>query len=85
MLTLHSQQRRYGRDVAESSQRDASSRRFARRLSTGAKAIDTGRGALANATDVVPKEASAADLGTKMDQLDDKVMQTVTKNVVKPA
>ena len=52
--------------------------------STGAKAIDIGRGALANAADVVRKEAASADLGAKMGQLADKVVQTVTKDVVKP-
>jgi phage-related protein len=52
---------------------------------TGAKAIDIGRGALANAADVVRKEAASADLGAKMGQLADKVVQTVTKDVVKPA
>jgi hypothetical protein len=51
----------------------------------GAKAIDLGRGALANAADVVHKEAASADLGAKMGQLADKVVQTVTKDVVKPA
>jgi phage-related protein len=53
--------------------------------STGAKAIDIGRGALANAADVVRKEAASADLGAKMGQLADKVVQTVTKDVVKSA
>ena len=53
--------------------------------STGAKAIDIGRGALANAAEVVRKEAASADLGAKMGQLADKVVQTVTKDVVKPA
>ena len=53
--------------------------------STGAKAIDLGRGALANATDVVRKEAASADLGARMGQLADKVVQTVTKDAVKPA
>jgi hypothetical protein len=53
--------------------------------STGAKAIDIGRGALANAADVVHKEAASADLGAKMGQLADKVVQTVTKDVVKSA
>ena len=53
--------------------------------SSGAKAIDLGRGALANAADVVRKEAASADLGAKMGQLADKVVQTVTKDVVKPA
>ena len=52
--------------------------------STGAQAIEVGRGALANAADVVRKEASAADLGAKMGQLADKVVQTVTKDVVRP-
>jgi hypothetical protein len=52
---------------------------------TGAKAIDIGRGALANAADVVRKEAASADLGAKMGQIADKVVQTVTKDVVKPA
>ena len=52
---------------------------------TGAKAIGVGREALSNAADVVRKEASAADLGAKMGQLADKVVQTVTKDVVKPA
>lgn len=51
---------------------------------TGAKAIDAGREALANAADVVRKEAASADLGAKMGQLADKVVQTVTKDVVKP-
>jgi ElaB/YqjD/DUF883 family membrane-anchored ribosome-binding protein len=51
--------------------------------STGAKAIDIGRGALANAADVVRKEAASADLGAKMGQLADKVVQSVTKDVVK--
>jgi hypothetical protein len=41
--------------------------------STGAKAIDIGRGALANTADVVRKEASAADVGAKMGQLADTV------------
>jgi hypothetical protein len=53
--------------------------------STGAKAIDLGRGAFANAADVVRKEAASADLGARMGQLADKVVQTVTKDVVKPA
>ena len=53
--------------------------------STGAKAIGIGRGALANAADVVRKEAASADLGAQMGQLADKVVQTVTKDVVKPA
>jgi len=53
--------------------------------STGAKAIDIGRGALTNVADVVRKEAASADLGAKMGQLADKVVQTVTKDVVKPA
>jgi phage-related protein len=53
--------------------------------STGVKAIDLGRGALANAADVVRKEAASADLGARMGQLADKVVQTVTKDVVKPA
>jgi hypothetical protein len=52
---------------------------------TGAKAIDIGRGALASAADVVRTEAASADLGAKMGQLADKVVQTVTKDVVKPA
>jgi uncharacterized protein YjbJ (UPF0337 family) len=51
---------------------------------TGAKAIGVGREALSNAADVVCKEASAADLGAKMGQLADKVVQTVTKDAVKP-
>ena len=53
--------------------------------STGAKAIDLGRGALPNAADVVRKEAASADLGARMGQLADEVVQTVTKDVVKPA
>src|SRR5882757_2432128 len=52
--------------------------------STGAKAIDLGRGALANAADVVRKEAASADLGARMGQLADTVVQTVTEDVVKP-
>jgi hypothetical protein len=51
--------------------------------STGAKAIDLGRGALANAADVVRKEAASADIGAKMGQLADKVVQTITKDTVK--
>jgi len=50
----------------------------------GAKAIDIGRGALANVANVVRKEAASADLGAKMGQLADKVVQTVTKDIVKP-
>jgi phage-related protein len=53
--------------------------------STGAKAIDIGRGALANAADVVREEAASADLGARMGQIADKVVQTVTKDAVKPA
>ena len=52
---------------------------------TGAKAIGVGREALSNAADVVRKEAASADFGAKMGQLADKVVQTVTKDVVKPA
>lgn len=52
---------------------------------TGAKAIGVGREALSNAADVVRKEAASADLGAKMGQLADKVVQTVTKDMVKPA
>jgi hypothetical protein len=52
---------------------------------TGARAVGVGREALSNATDVVRKEAASADLGVKMGQLADKVVQTVTKDVVKPA
>ncbi len=51
----------------------------------GAKAIDIGRGALANVANVVRKEAASADLGAKMGQLADKIVQTVTKDVVMPA
>jgi hypothetical protein len=40
--------------------------------STGAKAIDIGRGALADAADVVRKEAASADRGAKMSQVADK-------------
>jgi hypothetical protein len=49
--------------------------------STGAKAVEAGRGALASAADVVRQEAASADLGAKMGQLADKVVQTVTKDV----
>jgi hypothetical protein len=52
---------------------------------TGAKAIGAGRGALSNAADVVRKEVSAADLGANLGQLADKVVQSVTKDAVKPA
>jgi uncharacterized protein YjbJ (UPF0337 family) len=52
---------------------------------TGAKSIGVGREALSNAADVVRKEAASADLGVKMGQLADKVVQTVTKDAVKPA
>jgi hypothetical protein len=40
---------------------------------------------LANAADAVRKEPAAADLGTKTGQLANKVVQTVTKDVVMPA
>ena len=53
--------------------------------STGAKALEAGRGALASAADVVRKEAASADLGAKMGQLADKVVQTVTKDAVESA
>jgi hypothetical protein len=43
---------------------------------TGAKAIEPGRGALANAADVVRKEGRFRRLGTMMSQLADKLMQT---------
>ena len=52
---------------------------------TGARAIGVGREAVSNAADVVRREASTADLGAKLGQLADKVVQTVTKDVVKPA
>jgi hypothetical protein len=52
---------------------------------TGAKAIGAGREALAGAADVVRKEAATADLGAKMGELADKVVQTVTKDIVRPA
>jgi len=52
---------------------------------TGARAIGVGREALSNAADVVRREASTADLGAKVGQLADKVVQTVTKDIVKPA
>jgi hypothetical protein len=35
--------------------------------------------------DVVRKEAASTDLGAKMGQLADKVVQTVTMDAVKPA
>jgi hypothetical protein len=47
-----------------------------------AKAIGVGREALSNRANVVRKEAASADLGAKMGQL---AVQTVTKDVVKPA
>jgi phage-related protein len=53
--------------------------------STGAKAIEAGRGALASAADVVRQEAASADLGARMGELADKVVQTVTNDVVRPA
>jgi hypothetical protein len=53
--------------------------------STGAKAIDIGREALAHASDIVRKEAASANLGAKMSELAEKVVQTVSKDVVKSA
>jgi ElaB/YqjD/DUF883 family membrane-anchored ribosome-binding protein len=53
--------------------------------STGAKAIEAGHGALASAADVVRQEAASADLGARMGELADKVVQTVTNDVVRPA
>jgi hypothetical protein len=51
---------------------------------SGSKAIDIGRGALANAADAVRKEAASVDLGATICQLADQVVRTVTKEAVKP-
>ena len=48
-------------------------------------ADNIGREAVAHASDVVRKEAASANLGAKMSELADKVVQTVTKDVVKSA
>jgi hypothetical protein len=53
--------------------------------STGARAIDIGREALAHASDILRKEATSANLGAKMSELAEKVVQTVSKDVVKSA
>ena len=51
---------------------------------TGAKAIDFGRGALANAADVVRKKAASVDFDVEMGQLADKLMPAFTKDASKP-
>jgi hypothetical protein len=49
-----------------------------------AKALDAGRSALSGAANVVRQEVSAADIGTRMGQIADKVVQNVTKDITNP-
>ena len=47
----------------------------------GARAVDAGRDALASAADVLKAEASNADIGGKVGEIADKVVQSVTKDI----
>ena len=51
---------------------------------TGAKALGAGRDALSGAANVVRQEVAAADIGTKMSDIADKVVQNVTKDIGNP-
>jgi hypothetical protein len=50
----------------------------------GAKALGAGRTALSNAASVVRQEMSSADIGARMGQIADKVVQNVTKDIGNP-
>ena len=47
----------------------------------GARAVGAGRDALATAADVLKAEASNADIGGKVGEIADKVVQSVTKDI----
>jgi hypothetical protein len=49
---------------------------------TGAKAIGAGREALSGAANVVRQGVSTADIGAKMSEIADKVVQNVTKDAI---
>jgi hypothetical protein len=51
---------------------------------TGAKALGAGREALSGAANVVRQEVAAADIGAKMSDIADKVVQNVTKDIGNP-
>jgi hypothetical protein len=51
---------------------------------TGAKALGAGREALSGAANVVGEEVAAADIGAKMSDIADKVVQNVTKDIGNP-
>jgi ElaB/YqjD/DUF883 family membrane-anchored ribosome-binding protein len=50
----------------------------------GARAVGAGREALSTAADVIREEARSADLGGKVGELADKVVQNVTKDIRHP-
>jgi hypothetical protein len=51
---------------------------------TGAKALGAGREALSGAANVVRQEVAGADIGAKMSDIADKVVQNVTKDISNP-
>jgi hypothetical protein len=51
---------------------------------TGAKAVGAGREALSGAANVVREEVSTADIGAKMADIADQVVQNLTKDIVPP-
>jgi hypothetical protein len=51
---------------------------------TGAKALGAGREALSGAANVVRQEVAGADIGAKMSDIADKVVQNVTKDIGHP-
>jgi hypothetical protein len=51
---------------------------------TGAKALGAGREALSSAANVVHEEVSTADVGAKMGDIADKVVQNLTKDTIPP-
>jgi hypothetical protein len=51
---------------------------------TGAKAVGAGREVLSGAANVVREEVSTADIGAKMADIADQVVQNLTKDIVPP-
>jgi hypothetical protein len=51
---------------------------------TGAKALGMGRTALSNAASAMREEVSSADIGAKVGQIADKVVQNITKDISNP-
>ena len=51
---------------------------------TGAKALGAGKAALSSAANVVRQEVSSSDIGAKVGQIADKVVQNVTKDITNP-